>query len=52
MDAAGAKKVNKSLSDLQREVQERGTRFIVVTGGVCSSIGKGVLISSMFGCLN
>ena len=31
----------------QRTVAHNGTRFIVVTGGVCSSIGKGVLISSL-----
>lgn len=32
---------------LIEEVRESGTRILVVTGGVCSSIGKGVLISSM-----
>jgi len=35
------------ISALCQAVCERGTRFVVVTGGVCSSIGKGVLISSL-----
>lgn len=29
------------------DVQKTQTRFVVVTGGVCSSIGKGVLVSSL-----
>lgn len=36
--------------DLQQkntQVIERNIKFITVTGGVCSSIGKGVLVSSM-----
>ena len=28
-------------------IGEKDTRFIIVTGGVCSSIGKGVLVSSL-----
>ena len=35
------------LQALAARVQAQGTRFLVVTGGVCSSIGKGVLISSI-----
>ncbi len=38
---------NTVLEDLISLVQKQGTKFIVVTGGVCSSIGKGVLISSI-----
>lgn len=29
------------------EVKKRNIKFIVITGGVCSSIGKGVLLSSL-----
>lgn len=36
-----------TLDNLIAEVKTVGTRFIVVTGGVCSSLGKGVLISSI-----
>jgi len=36
-----------SMQKLTANVIEKGTRFIVVTGGVCSSIGKGVLLSSI-----
>ena len=36
-----------SMKLLQEEIAARGTRFIIVTGGVCSSIGKGVLLSSI-----
>ena len=25
----------------------RNTKFVVITGGVCSSLGKGVLVSSL-----
>jgi CTP synthase len=35
------------LENLIKKVVERKTKFIVVTGGVCSSIGKGVLTSSL-----
>lgn len=35
------------LKNLTYEVRKKGTKFIVVTGGVCSSIGKGVLVSSL-----
>jgi len=36
-----------TIEALRKRVAEQGTRFIVITGGVCSSIGKGVLLSSM-----
>ncbi len=36
-----------NLETLIAEVKKQGTKFVVVTGGVCSSIGKGVLISSI-----
>jgi len=36
-----------SMKVLQEEIAAQGTRFIIVTGGVCSSIGKGVLLSSI-----
>lgn len=36
-----------SVETLSKRVAQQGTRFIIVTGGVCSSIGKGVLISSI-----
>jgi CTP synthase len=35
------------LSDLTNHVKTQNTKFIIVTGGVCSSIGKGVLVSSI-----
>ncbi len=35
------------VSQLLAKVQKSKTKFIVVTGGVCSSIGKGVLVSSL-----
>ncbi len=35
------------MSSLFEKVQKQKTKFIFVTGGVCSSIGKGVLISSL-----
>lgn len=35
------------ISELIQKVQSSSIKFIVVTGGVCSSIGKGVLISSL-----
>ena len=35
------------VSELIKQVQKINTKFIVVTGGVCSSIGKGVLLSSL-----
>jgi CTP synthase len=35
------------ISNLIEKVRKGKTRFIVVTGGVCSSLGKGVLISSV-----
>ncbi len=37
----------KELRDLIKEVSQKNTKFITVTGGVCSSIGKGVLISAL-----
>ncbi len=36
-----------TVEDLLSEVTKQGTKFIVVTGGVCSSIGKGILTSSI-----
>ena len=36
-----------NLQEKNTKVIELNTRFITVTGGVCSSIGKGVLISSI-----
>jgi len=36
-----------NVQELKDAVAKRGTRFVVVTGGVCSSIGKGVLLSSI-----
>ncbi len=35
------------IPELIQQVQNSSIKFIVVTGGVCSSIGKGVLISSL-----
>ena len=35
------------LEELIESVKNQGTKFIIVTGGVCSSIGKGILISSI-----
>jgi len=35
------------IQELIQKVREQDTKFIVVTGGVCSSIGKGVLVSSL-----
>ncbi len=36
-----------SFSEKLKTVIDNGTKFITVTGGVCSSIGKGVLVSSI-----
>lgn len=36
-----------SVATMCKQVAQHGTRFIMVTGGVCSSIGKGVLLSSI-----
>lgn len=44
---AQAKKEQATIQELCKQVAQQGTRFVVVTGGVCSSIGKGVLISSI-----
>ncbi len=41
------RKEQVSMKVLQDEIAAQGTRFIIVTGGVCSSIGKGVLLSSI-----
>jgi CTP synthase len=35
------------LSSLLEQVRTSSTKFIIVTGGVCSSIGKGILIASL-----
>lgn len=39
--------MNDEMNQLYKRIVEQGTRYVVVTGGVCSSIGKGVLISSL-----
>jgi CTP synthase len=39
--------VKENIDKLLSSVVKQKTKFIVVTGGVCSSIGKGVLVSSM-----
>lgn len=36
-----------SLNQLFEEVIKQKTKFVVLTGGVCSSIGKGVLVASI-----
>jgi len=36
-----------SFNEKLKTVIDNGTKFITVTGGVCSSIGKGVLVSSV-----
>ncbi len=36
-----------ALQDLIKQVVQKNTKFITITGGVCSSIGKGVLLSSL-----
>lgn len=36
-----------NFEDLVSRVKQRGTKFIIVTGGVCSSIGKGILTASI-----
>jgi CTP synthase len=38
---------NVSIASLLEEVRHSSIKFIVVTGGVCSSIGKGILIASL-----
>jgi CTP synthase len=38
--------MEKNISQLFEAVEKQKTKFIVLTGGVCSSIGKGVLVSS------
>lgn len=40
------------VQELIHKVRAQDTKFIVVTGGVCSSIGKGVLVSSLGVLLN
>jgi CTP synthase len=35
------------LSQLCEQVKDLNSKFIVVTGGVCSSIGKGILVASL-----
>lgn len=37
----------RKIEDLVLEVREKKIKFVVVTGGVCSSLGKGVLVSSL-----
>ena len=38
---------NECVGPLLAKVEKQKTKFIVITGGVCSSIGKGVLVSSI-----
>lgn len=40
-------KYSREYSLLLEQVRNSSTKFIVVTGGVCSSIGKGILIASL-----
>lgn len=40
-------KMSSDLSVLLEQVRKSPIKFIVVTGGVCSSIGKGILIASL-----
>lgn len=40
-------KSSSELSLLLEQVRNSSIKFVVVTGGVCSSIGKGILISSL-----
>ncbi|MBU4270056.1 CTP synthase [Candidatus Dependentiae bacterium] len=35
------------IKNLYEKVKKQNTKFIVVTGGVCSSLGKGILVSSI-----
>jgi hypothetical protein len=39
--------VDMKIQELIQKVRAQDTKFIVVSGGVCSSIGKGVLVSSL-----
>lgn len=39
--------MSNNVEDLVKSVQEKKIKFVVVTGGVCSSLGKGVLVSSI-----
>ncbi|MFH1461319.1 MAG: CTP synthase, partial [bacterium] len=36
-----------NIKKLTDEIKKRKTKFIIVTGGVCSSLGKGILVSSI-----
>jgi CTP synthase len=36
-----------NIKKLIKQIKDNKTKFIVVTGGVCSSLGKGVLVSSI-----
>jgi len=38
--------MKENINKLYEAVEKQKTKFIVLTGGVCSSIGKGVLVSS------
>lgn len=40
-------KMSSEFSVLLEQVRNSSTKFVVVTGGVCSSIGKGILIASL-----
>ena len=37
----------KKIGDLLLKISQQKTKFIIITGGVCSSIGKGVLTASI-----
>ncbi len=36
-----------NIKKLNEKIKARKTKFIIVTGGVCSSLGKGILVSSL-----
>lgn len=36
-----------NIKKLNEKIKSRKTKFIIVTGGVCSSLGKGILVSSL-----
>ena len=38
--------MKSNIDNLMAKVTKQKTKFIVITGGVCSSIGKGVLVAS------
>lgn len=36
-----------NIKNLNKKIKNTKTKFIIVTGGVCSSLGKGILVSSL-----